>query len=232
MFEQTPGGVRISPSTVALTLRRFGVTRKKVSYHASKRDEDEEVEQAREQFRQQQADMPAKRLIFFDEMGMNLGLARRYGRAPCGQRVVASKPANPGCNISLIGAVGIKGVKAIMEIDGAVNGSIFTAFVEQCLGPQLKPGDQVWMDNLSAHKVECVAEAIESRQATVHYLPAYSPEFSPVELFWSKLKDWLRGAAARTRYELQEALQNGLENITEHNFKSWFKHCGFCIETT
>lgn len=231
-FEQTPGGVRISPSTVGLTLRRHGVTRKKVSYHASERDEKEEVEQAREQFRQQQAQLPTKHLIFIDEMGVNLGLARRYGRALCGERVVAGKPVNPGTNISVIGAVGIDGVKAILEVKGSVNGEIFIAFLEQCLGPQLKPGDQVWLDNLSAHKVEGVAEAIEAHQATLHYLPAYSPELSPIELFWSKLKDWLRGAAARSYDELQEALQNGIANVCERDFKRWFKHCGFCIELT
>lgn len=229
LFEQATG-MRVSPATVGLTLRRRGFTRKKVSYHASEREESEEIQQAREQFRQGQSQMEAGRLIFIDEAGVNLGMARRYGRAPCGERVVAGKPANPGPNLSLIGAVGLEGVKALLEVEGSVNGEVFTAFIEQCLGPQLKPGDQVWMDNLSAHKVEGIVEAIEARHATAHYLPAYSPDFSPIELFWSKLKDWLRGAAARTRDELDEAIRNGLDDMTDDNFKSWFKHCGFCIE--
>ena len=185
---------------------------------------------SRECFEQEQPELDVNHQVLIDEAGVNLGLVRSYGRAPSGCRAVGDKPVNPGPNISLVGALGIDGVRAIMMVEGAVNGPLFTGFLEQLLAPVLKPGDQVWLDNLSVHKVDGVAEVIEAQQAELHYLPRYSPEFSPMELCWSKLKAWLRGAAPRTIEALEGEIRNALDEITESDIKGWFAHCGYYIE--
>ena len=223
-------GVAVSDSTIGLSLRRRGITRKKLSYHASERDADEEPERAREHFQQQQAEMDAKCLIFVDETGVNLAMARRYGRAPRGCRAHAAKPVNQGVNLTLVGALSLTGVRAMMELEGPIDGNAFTGFVRQLLVPALHPGDQVWLDNLSSHQVDGIQEAIEAQQAELHFLPSYSPDLSPIELLWSKVKDYLRGAAARTRYALDGDIRNSLDEVTENDIKGWFAHCGYCTE--
>ncbi len=223
-------GVEVSDATIGLSLRRGGITRKKLSYHASEREGDEELDRAREGFQQEQAELDTKRLIFVDEAGVNLAMARRYGRAPSGCRAPADKPVNKGVNLTLVSAVGLTGVRAIMELEGALNGNAFDSFVRQLLVPTLQPGDQVWLDNLSSHKVEGIEEAIEAQQAELHFLPRYSPDFSPIELFWSKIKEFLRGSAARTRDALDGEIRNALDEVTEKDIKGWFKHCGYCTE--
>lgn len=223
-------GVAVSDATIGLSLRRRGITRKKLSYHASEREADEEIEQARQQFQQAQAEMDPTHLIFIDEAGVNLGMARRYGRAPRGCRAHADKPVNPGPNLTLVSALGLTEVRAIMELDGPLNGNAFTSFIHQLLVPTLQPGDQVWLDNLSSHQVAGIQEAVQAQQAEVHFLPPYSPDFSPIELFWSKVKAFLRGSAARTREALDGEIRNALDAVTETDIKGWFKHCGYCTE--
>ncbi len=222
--------VPVSDSTISLSLRRCGITRKKLSYHASEREADEGIQQRREAFQQGQAEMDTKHLIFIDEAGVNLGMARRYGRAPSGARAHADKPVNKGPNLTLVSALGLTGVRAIMELEGAINGNAFDSFVRQLLVPNLQPGDQVWLDNLSSHKVEGIQEAIEAQHAELHFLPSYSPDFSPIELFWSKIKEFLRGSAARTQDALDGEIRNALDEVTENDIKGWFKHCGYCTE--
>jgi transposase len=227
-FERT--GIKVSESTVWQALQRLRISRKKKTFHATERDTDEKVRQARKEYRRQQPTMPARKLIFVDESGTNLGMARTYGRAPIGQRVLGAKPQNRGPNISLVGALGIKGVTAAMLVKGAINGEVFKAFVEQVLAPTLQPGDRVLMDNLNVHKVAGIEEIIQSKQAKLCYLPSYSPDFSPIECCWSKVKEYLRSTAARTFDDLQEGIKNALDKVTETDAEGWFKHCGYCIE--
>ena len=116
-----------------------------------------------------------------------------------------------------------------MTIPGATTGDVFRVYVEQVLGPTLGPGDVVVMDNLRAHKVSGVAEAIVSRGARVEYLPPYSPDLSPIEACWSKLKTALRGAKARTYEALNVALAEAWESVTASDAQAWFAHCGYPI---
>jgi transposase len=227
-FERT--GIKVSESTVWQALRRLRISRKKKTFHATERDTDEYVRQARKEYRRQQPTMPARKLIFVDESGTNLRMARTYGRAPIGQRVVGAKPQNWGSNISLVGALGIQGVTAAMLVEGAIDGEAFKVFVEQALAPTLQPGDIVLMDNLNVHKVDGIEESIQSKQAKLCYLPSYSPDFSPIECCWSKLKECLRSTAARTVDDLQEGVKNALNKVTKADAEGWFKHCGYCIE--
>ncbi|MEN3333734.1 MAG: hypothetical protein V7641_3099 [Blastocatellia bacterium] len=168
-----------------------------------------------------------RRYKFVDESGINLALTRLYGRAPRGQRAVGSAPINYGENITLMGALSIGGLDAPMMIDGAVDGEVFRAWTEQGLCPTLVAGDIVVMDNLQAHKVRGIREAIEERGAKLIYLPPYSPDLSPIEACWSKIKTALRAAGARTRRALERAIKQALETITESDALAWFAHCGY-----
>ena len=170
------------------------------------------------------------KLIFIDEMGINLGMKRLFGRAIGGERVFDYKPINYGNNISMIGGLSCKGLIASMTIEGSVNGKVFETYIKQILAPQLIKGDIVVMDNLSVHKVKGIEEAIENAGAKLIYLPPYSPDLSPIELCWSKFKEFLRTKAARTIEHLNNAVTQGINLITHDNIKGWFKHCGYCLE--
>lgn len=115
-------------------------------------------------------------------------MTRRFGRASKGERVVDSVPQNYGTNITLLGALTPQGIEAVMSIEGATDGQVFRAYVDRVLGPTLAPGDVVMMDNLSAHKSAAVSALIEARGARLIYLSPYSPDYSPIELCWSKRK--------------------------------------------
>jgi transposase len=168
-----------------------------------------------------------RRYKFVDESGINLALTRLYGRAPRGQRAVGSTPINYGENVSLMAALGLGGLDAPMMIAGAVDGEVFRVWTEQVLCPTLAEGDIVVMDNLQAHKVRGIREAIEGRGAQLIYLPPYSPDLSPIEQCWSKIKTALRAIGARTYRALERAIKRALETITESDALAWFAHCGY-----
>jgi transposase len=157
---------------------------------------------------------------------VNLAMTRRYGRAPRGERVVGAVPQNYGANVTMLAALSWRGVEAVMAIDGATDAEVFRAYVQQVLCPTLVPGDIVVMDNLRAHKVSGVREHIEACRAQLVYLPPYSPDLSPIEPCWSKLKTLLRAAQARTREALDAAIERVLAAVTQPDARSWFHHCG------
>ena len=187
------------------------------------------MRQARQNYHAKVASIPFERLTFVDESGVNLAMTRRYGRAPRGQRVSDCVPGDPGVNVTLIGALSLMGLKALMTIPGATTGEVFRVYVEQVLGPTLRPGDVVVMDNLRAQKVAGIAEALAERGAQVAYLPPYSPDLSPIEPCWSKLKTALRGAKARTSEALNAALAEAWEVVTVSDARGWFTHCGYPV---
>ena len=162
-------------------------------------------------------------------MGSNLALTRLYGRAAPGERISEGVPQNYGENVTTLAALGAGGVQAPMTVNGAVDGDVFLAYVREVLVPTLSAGDIVVMDNLKAHKVAGVREAIEARGARLEYLPPYSPDFNPIEKCWSKVKTALRKAKARTREALEAALKAALLTITEADARAWFTHCGYPV---
>lgn len=168
-----------------------------------------------------------ERLKFLDESGVTTVLTRRYGRALPGQRVVEAVPKNYGQSTSVISVMGLSGVETTMLVEGAVDTLCFDAFCESFLRPCLKAGDVVVLDNLGAHRASRIEEVAESQKARVMWLPPYSPDFSPIELMWSKLKSYLRKAKARTEEEIDRAIAEGLKLITEQDCRGWFKHCGY-----
>jgi transposase len=169
-------------------------------------------------------------LICVDETGSHIDLARAYAWAPRGQRAYAAKPRNRGQALTLMGALGVNGLVATMTVAGGTDGEVFHSYGEQGLAPQLRPGNVVIMDNLKAHKVPGIREAIEAAHAPLRYLPAYSPDLSPIELCWSKVKAILRTRAARTREALELAWTAALASITTYDARHWFAHCGYCTE--
>lgn len=186
--------------------------------------------QAREEFPHQLAQFKPEDVFVLDESGANIAMTRAYGRALLGQRVQAKAPRNWGENLTMVAVIGlVTGVLTEMTVNGAMDGVTFLAFVEQWLAPKLRPGQVVIMDNLSAHKVQGVQEAIEAKGAYVLYLPPYSPDLSPIELFWSKVKTYMRGAGAKTREELEKAFVEAMELVTLEDIKGWFKHCGYSV---
>jgi transposase len=169
------------------------------------------------------------RVKFIDESGTNLAMTRLYGRAPRGVRVIGSVPRNYGRNVTLLAALSLSGVTAVMTVEGATDGDVFRAYVQEVLSPTLAAGDHVVLDNLGAHKVEGVRAAIEARGARLLYLPPYSPDLNPIERCWSKIKTTLRAAQARTREALEEAITLALATVTESDARAWFKHCGYAL---
>ncbi len=129
--------------------------------------------------------------------------------------------------MTLIGAMGMAGLVATMSVEGGTDGAVFRSYVEQVLVPQLRPGNVVIMDNLKAHKVPGIREAIEAAHATLLYLPPYSPELSPIELCWRKVKAALRTRAARTRDALELAWTEALASVSSRDACHWFAHCGY-----
>ena len=168
--------------------------------------------------------------MFLDESGVTTEMTRRYGRAPRGQRVHDSVPAGHWHTLTLLAALGLRGVRAAMTIEAPTDGDVFLAYVEQVLAPRLEPGEVVIMDNLPAHKVAGVRTLIEGRGAQLLYLPPYSPDFNPIEPAWSKIKERLRAVKARTLPLLDDAVTAALATITPDNAVGWFRHCGYRIQ--
>ena len=198
----------------------------KKSLHASERDT-ERVQQARAEYAKALKRLDLKRCKFIDESGINLALTPLYGRAPRGQRATGSAPINYGQNVTLIGALGSSGLDALLMIEGPTDGEVFRAYTERMLCPTLATGDIVVMDNLRAHKVSGIREAIEARGAQLIYLPPYSPDLNPIERCWSKIKQGLRAAGARSRRKLERAIKRALETVSESDALAWFAHCGY-----
>lgn len=166
--------------------------------------------------------------MFIDETGSTISMTRSHARAPRGQRAEDAVPRPRGTVTTIIGALTVDGLTAVMTTEGGTSGDVFTAYVENFLLPVLLPGDLVVMDNLAAHKDQRVRALIESRRAKLVFQPPYSPDMNPIELAWSKLKWWLRTAKARTHQALDNAVKQLIESvITTEDARAWFTHCGY-----
>lgn len=154
-------------------------------------------------------------------------MTRLYGRAPRGQRVRESVPRNYGPQTSIISTLSRNGAQATMTIEGAVDTDTFNAYVEQVLRPTIRRGDVLVLDNLSAHRASEIEAVAQECSAQVLWLAPYSPDFSPIELMWSKIKTAVRAAKARTAQELNDALVAALQLVTQADCSGWFSHCGY-----
>jgi len=156
-------------------------------------------------------------------------MTRRYGRAPRGERVCDSAPRSYGAHTSVIGAMGLRGLVATLAVEGAVDTLCFGAYLERVLAPRLRHGDVIVLDNLGAHRASRIEEVAASRGAEVMWLAPYSPDLSPIEQCWSKIKTYLRGAKARTGAELDHALAQAINLVTKADIRGWFRHCGYSL---
>ena len=169
----------------------------------------------------------ACKVIVVDECGTHIGMTPLYARAARGQRAFDTTIRNYAHNLTLLSGLRLTGLDASMVIEGPVNTAIFEAYVEQVLCPVLHSGDIVLMDNLSCHKGPRVEALIAQRGASILWLPSYSPDFSPIEHAFSKLKTFLRQAKAQTLDALIEAITQGLLTISDRDAIGWFTDCGF-----
>jgi transposase len=169
---------------------------------------------------------PAK-LTFLDESGAKTNLTRLCGRAPKGERVHGSTPAGHWQTTTMISSIRLDGSTACMALEGSTDTESFRAYVQMVLLPTLQPGDIVVMDNLSPHKSDPTLALITQAGAQVQFLPAYSPDLNPIEMMWSKVKNWLRGAEPRTPSDLIGAIGQALAQVTPQDAVSWFAHCGY-----
>ena len=157
-------------------------------------------------------------------------MTRLRGRAPRGQRLIDKTPHGHWKTTTLIAALGVEGMRCSTVVDGAVNGDVFEAFVEQVLVPDLRPGDVVIMDNLSSHKRQRIRELIEDADARLVFLPPYSPDLNPIELVFAKVKQLLRSMACRTRDAIWKAMQSVLDQVTASDAINCYKHCGYTLQ--
>jgi transposase len=154
-------------------------------------------------------------------------MGRRYGRSPKGQRLVCPVPYGHWKMTTFVAALRCDGLTAPLVVDGAVNGDLFVAYVEQVLVPTLQAGDVVVLDNLSSHKRVAVREAIEQAGCTLWYLPPYSADLNPIELAFSKLKALLRREGERTVEGLWTFLGQALDAFSPRECRNYFRHCGY-----
>jgi transposase len=168
-----------------------------------------------------------RRVVFIDETWAKTNMTRRYGRSLCGTRLLEKSPCGRWQTTTFLGGLRAEGFVAPLTVDGAINGPIFRAWVEQQLVPTLSPGDIVVMDNLSSHKVKGVREAIEAAGAELRYLPPYSPDLNPIELAFAKFKKRLRDGAERTVDKLWTLCSQILNEFAEHECRNYFQHCGY-----
>ena len=169
----------------------------------------------------------ARRLVFIDESATKTNMTRLRGRARRGERVRDSAPHGHWNTTTMIGSIRLDGSVSCMAIDGATTGEVFRAYVERVLCPTLRPGDIVIADNLSAHKDAKSRAFIEARGAELVFLPPYSPDFNPIENMWSKVKNHLRSAKARTQDTLMTAIGHALETVTSKDAEGFFFSSGY-----
>ncbi len=175
--------------------------------------------------------MNPERLVFIDETGATTNMARRYGRAPRGQRLTMSVPYGHWKTTTFVAELRHDRIDAPCVIDGPMNGELFLAYVEQFLAPTLSPGDIVVMDNLPAHKVKGIAEAITAQGAELRYLPPYSPDLNPIEQMFAKLKALLRKAAARSVDKLWDTIGLLLDAFSPNECRNYLSNSGYVQPT-
>jgi transposase len=174
--------------------------------------------------------IPAQELVFLDESGVNLSMVRACARSSKGIRAYGAKPSRTK-NVSVVGAISLKkGLLSQWSTLGYMDALTFDAFISQKLLPELWPGAVLVMDNCSIHKSEEIEALIQSVGARIIYLPPYSPDFSPIENCWSKIKGILKSIGARTYSDLLTALETAFLSVTEKDLLGWFTHCCYCTE--
>jgi transposase len=216
--------LQVSESLLSRVFRRLGWTRKKKTIGAAERDEAE-----RAVFRALIKTLPIEDIVVLDESSTRIGMIPLYARAPCGRRAYDHSIQNYGRNLTLLASLTTGGMQAAMTLEGSVDKVAFEAFVREVLIPTLHPGQIVIMDNLPSHKTDRILNLLTSTGCLVLFLPAYSPDLSPIEEAFSKLKVFLRRCCCRTIPALIRAIAQGLDKVTPEDARGWFAHAGFSV---
>lgn len=194
--------------------------------HAAEQERPD-VAEARAQWKNDQIRLDPANLIFVDETGASTKMARLYGRAKRGRRVIGRIPWGHWKTVTFVAALRLDGLSAPFVIDCAMNGTIFIEYLRQCLVPTLRPGHIVVIDNLSAHKREEVRQIIEAAGAELRYLPPYSPDLNPIEQAFAKLKAHLRKAKERTVPALYDRIGNLIDSFQPNECRNYFRKSGY-----
>lgn len=183
--------------------------------------------EARQRWKAAQALLDATRLVFVDETGTSTKMVRTHGRCRRGRRLIGKAPFGHWKTTTFTAGLRCDGIVAPWMLDGPMNGEAFLLYVQQVLAPSLSQGDIVVIDNLPAHRVAGVRDAVEAHGAILLYLPPYSPDLNPIELAFAKFKTLLRKAAARTRDSLWDAIANNLSAFTPNECANYLAHAGY-----
>jgi transposase len=186
------------------------------------------VQKLRVEYWEKVKNIDPNNLVFLDETGVLLGLARTHARSQQGMRAYDLKPFYRGAKVTAIGAISINRVVALMTMNDSMDGKAFEIFVEKFLVPELWSGAVVVMDNLSAHKLASIAPMIEKVGASILCLSPYSPDFNPIELWWSQLKSFLRGFTPTTTKMVDTVIAVALNLMNPEHLKNWFANCCYC----
>jgi transposase len=218
-------GVIVGSGTVWRFIAREDITFKK-SVRAAEQERPD-VAEARLRWMSDRLRFDPAKLVFVDETGASTKMARLYGRAKRGRRVVGRIPWGHWKTVTFVAGLRLDGFTAPLAIDCAMNGTIFIEYLQQCLVPTLRPGDIVVIDNLPAHKRHEVREIIEAVGATLLYLPPYSPDLNPIEQSFAKLKAHLRKAKERTVPALYNRIGQVLDCFEPTEFQNYFRKSGY-----
>ncbi len=219
-------GVPCGIMAIFRTLRKLKITREKKSLHATQRDSPR-VRRKRRAFRQAMAAVAPEHQVLVDETGAHTAMTRAYGRAPRGQRARGAVPGR-WTSVALVAGLRRSGVVAPLAFEGAMEAPTFRAHVKQILTPELRPGDVVIWDNLKPHADRQARAAVAGVGAAVEPLPPYSPDLTPIEGMWSKVKGVLRSVAGRTTEAVYEGMGQALALVCPQDIQGWFGLCGLC----
>lgn len=220
--------ITVSLSTMGRVLEQLNLSRKKKTLHATEKDS-LRVQQARLDYWERIREIDPEDLVFIDESGINLAMTRLYARSLRGERAIGERPQQRGQNVSIVDALTLQGPIAVTTILGAMDGLTFTAYLIRRVIPNLWPGACLVLDNSpSHHENEDIKTALEAVGAQIIYLSPYSPDFSPIESFWSKVKTILNSIGARTYQALEDGIKLAYEQISLKDIQNWFTNCCYC----
>ena len=220
-----PAGAAPSRMSIWWFFRRHGISVKKTAHEAEQARPD--VAAQRQRWRQEQHQLTPERLVFLDETWASTSMARPRSRAPWGERLVSAVPHGHWKTTTFVAGLHQTGMIAPLVLDGPMNGAVFRAYVERMLAATLRPGDVLIMDNLSAHKVFGIRQAIKAQGAELVYLPPYPPDLNPIEQLFAKLKALLRKAAARSVSTRWAAIRVLLQRSEPDECANYFRHAGY-----
>lgn len=184
---------------------------------------------ARTHWTDETADWAAEQIVFLDETSTQTVMTRTRGRARRGERVVGRVPRNHGPNVTCLAALSTTGIRAPLVFAGALDGAIFVQWIRDRLLPTLAPGTTIVLDNLNVHRNVAARAAIEAAGCQLRFLPAYSPDFNPIELAFAKRKTHQPGVASREYDTLMTAIGEGFDRITTADAVAWYRHCGYQV---